>query len=67
MISGMTRKKIDSRRDVTPRAYYGIHLSGSRDREGFDLGTNTNRIEDNDLADLVIKSPDDYSDSHIDG
>jgi predicted transcriptional regulator len=43
------------------RAYYGFHLWGSRDREGFDLGSNRNLIEDNDMTGLVIKAP------HVDG
>jgi len=52
---------------ISGKAYYGFHLSGSRDREGFDLGSNRNLIEDNDMTDLVIKAPDDYSDGHVDG
>jgi len=52
---------------ISGKAYYGLHLWGSRDREGFDLGSNRNLIEDNDMTDLVIKSPDKYSDSHVDG
>ena len=49
------------------RAYYGIHLWGSKDREGFDLGSNRNQIVDNDMTNLVIKPPNKYSDSHVDG
>ncbi len=52
---------------ISGSAYYGFHLWGSEDREGFDLGSNANLIEDNDLSDLEIKTPDDYSDSHVDG
>lgn len=52
---------------ISGRAYYGFHLSGSIDRKGFDLGSNGNLIEDNDLSDLVIKRPDEYSDNHVDG
>jgi hypothetical protein len=52
---------------LSGRIYYGFHLWGSQDREGFDLGSNRNLIEDNDMSDLVIKAPDDYSDSHVDG
>ena len=51
---------------ISGRAYYGFQLSGSADREGFDLGANENRIEENDLSELEIKIPDDYSDGHID-
>jgi len=52
---------------ISGKAYYGFHLWGSRDREGFDLGSNENLVEDNDMTDLVIKAPDEYSDSHVDG
>jgi predicted transcriptional regulator len=49
------------------KAYYGFQLSGSRDREVFDLESNENLVEDNDMRYLEIKAPDEYSDSHIDG
>jgi len=52
---------------ISGKAYYGFHLWGNEDREGFDLGSNRNLIEDNDMTDLVIKAPDEYSDSHVDG
>lgn len=52
---------------ISGRAYYGVHLWGSKDREGFDLGSNGNFIHDNDLSGLVVKAPDEYSDSHVDG
>jgi len=52
---------------ISGKAYYGFHFWGSRDREGFDLGSNANMIEDNDMTDLVIRAPDEYSDSHADG
>ena len=52
---------------ISGKAYYGFHLWGSEDREGFDLGSSENAIEDNDLSDLEIKTPDEYSDSHVDG
>jgi len=52
---------------ISGKAYYGFHLWGSGDREGFDLGSNENLVEDNDMTDLVIKAPDEYSDGHVDG
>jgi len=52
---------------ISGKAYYGFHFWGSEDREGFDLGSNVNLIEDNDLSDLEIRSPDEYSDSNVDG
>jgi hypothetical protein len=52
---------------ISGKAYYGFYFWGSTDREGFDLGSNENLVEDNDMLDLVIKAPDEYSDSHVDG
>ena len=52
---------------ISGKAYYGFHLWGSGDLEGFDLGSNENLVEDNDMTDLVIKAPDEYSDGHVDG
>ena len=52
---------------ISGKAYYGFHISGDRDREGFDLGSNRNLITDNDMTDLMIKPSDEYSDSHVDG
>ena len=52
---------------ISGKAYYGIHLSGSKDRDGFNLGSNDNVVEDNDLTELEVKPPDDYSDGHVDG
>jgi hypothetical protein len=52
---------------ISGKAYYGFYLWGSRDRGGFDLGSNENMVEDNDMTDLVIKAPDEYSDGHVDG
>ena len=40
---------------------------GSSDREGFDLGSNENLVEDNDLSKLTIKPPDHYANNHEDG
>jgi len=51
---------------ISGTAYYGFHLWGSKDREGFDLGSNENLVEDNDMTDLVIKAPDEYSNGHVD-
>ena len=52
---------------ISGRVYYGFHLSGSRDREGFDLSTSNNVVKDNNLCGLFIKASDVYSDSHVDG
>jgi predicted transcriptional regulator len=52
---------------ISGKAYYGLQVSGSEDREGIDLSANANRFEDNDLEGLVIKEPDEYGDAHVDG
>ena len=52
---------------ISGSVYYGFHLWGSVDREGFDLGSNNNSILNNDMTDLLIKAPDEYSDNHVDG
>ena len=52
---------------ISGKAYYGFHFWGSRDREGINLESNDNLIEDNDMSRLVIKPPDEYSNNHVDG
>ena len=51
---------------LTGNVYYGVHLWGSRDREGFDLSSSNNVVRDNDLSGLSIKKPDYYSDDNAD-
>jgi len=51
---------------ISGNAYYGIQISGTN-REGLDLGSYENVVEDNDMDDLLINSPDEYSNSHGDG
>ena len=52
---------------ISGKAYYGFHLSGSGDRDGFDLSASNNVVKDNDLIGLVVKTSDAYSDEHVDG
>lgn len=52
---------------ISGSVYYGFQLWGSKEREGFDLGSNDNSIRDNDLSSLIIKDSDEYSDRHVDG
>ena len=52
---------------ISGKAYYGVQISGTEQREGIDLGANENIFEDNDMESLVIKEPDEYSHSHVDG
>jgi len=69
--SGIHIRKSDKTRVVdnklSGRAYYGIQISGTRNREAFDLGAYENIINTNNLDELQIKPPDEYSDTHIDG
>lgn len=52
---------------ISGKVYYGLQISGSENREGIDLCADANIFEDNDMERLVIKEPDEYSDSHVDG
>ncbi len=52
---------------ISGTAYYGVHLWGSDIRDGFDLSSSYNLVKDNDLSGLTIKSPDEYSNNHVDG
>jgi len=69
--SGIHIRKSDKTRVVdnviSGRVYYGIQLSGISEREGLNLEACDNIVERNDLGDLEIKDPDEYSDSHVDG
>ena len=51
---------------ITGNVYYGVHLWGSGDREGFDLSSGNNVVRENNLLDLSIKPPDYYSDENAD-
>lgn len=50
---------------VSGRVYYGLHVNGSRPRENIELGSNNNLFTGNDMKDLEIKQPDEYSDKHV--
>ena len=52
---------------ITGEAYYGIRVSGRSMSTGLDLMALNNRIEGNDLGQLKVREPDEYSDSHADG
>jgi predicted transcriptional regulator len=52
---------------ISGEAYYGIRISGRKKSGKLDLRALKNTIQNNDLGDLHIRAPDDYSDSHIDG
>ncbi len=52
---------------ITGKAYYGLQVTGSEDRQGIDLSAKGNKFEDNDMEGMEIKEPDEYSDGHVDG
>lgn len=52
---------------ISGKAYFGLQINGSGDRNGIGLGSNDNIFADNTMENLYIKPPDEYSDSRIDG
>jgi hypothetical protein len=51
---------------ITGNAYYGIRVSGRSESKGLDLRSFRNVIEDNEMDDLRIREPDEYSRKHED-
>jgi predicted transcriptional regulator len=47
---------------ISGRTYYGLQVNGSRPRENIELGSNSNHFSDNNMTELEIKPPDEYSD-----
>jgi len=56
-----------SNNKISGKAYYGLQVTGSEDRQGIDLSAKENKYEFNDMEGLEIKEPDEYSDDHVDG
>jgi hypothetical protein len=56
-----------SNNKLSGSAYYGIQINTRPQKGDLDLSSYGNIIEDNDMTKLEIKSPDEYSDSHVDG
>jgi predicted transcriptional regulator len=52
---------------ISGKVYYGIRISGRRKSGELNLSALHIKVEDNDMRDLDIKGPDEYSDSHVDG
>jgi len=52
---------------ISGEAYYGIRISGRKRSRELDLKALNNKVEGNDMGDLRIRDPDEYSDSHVDG
>jgi predicted transcriptional regulator len=51
---------------VSGKTYYGIQVTGDESLENLDLSSKRNRIIGNNMDDLVINKPDNYSNSKID-
>jgi len=52
---------------ISGEAYYGIRISGRRKSGELDLRSLSNRVEGNDMGEIWIREPDEYSDNHADG
>jgi predicted transcriptional regulator len=70
-LDGILVQKCDdfeiSNNKLSGRTYYGIQINARPPPADVDLGSYGNIVEDNDMTELEIKSPDAYSDSHVDG
>jgi predicted transcriptional regulator len=56
-----------SENTLTGKTYYGIRISGRKKSGELDLRAINNHIENNNMKDLLIKCPDEYSKNHQDG
>ncbi len=52
---------------ISGDAYYGIRISGRKRSGELDLRALNNIVEGNDMDDLRIREPDEYSNNHADG
>ena len=52
---------------ISGGAYYGIKISGRKKSGKLDLRALNNTVKDNNMVDLQIRAPDEYSDNHVDG
>jgi len=52
---------------ISGDTYYGIRISGRRSSRELDLRALDNLVEGNDMSNLRIREPDEYSDNHVDG
>jgi len=52
---------------LTGEAYYGFRISGRKSSGEQDMRALNNLVEGNDMGDLQIRDPDDYSNNHADG
>ena len=52
---------------ISGEAYYGIRISGRKRSGELDLRALNNLVEGNDMGDLRIRDPDEYSNNQVDG
>jgi len=52
---------------ISGEAYFGIRISGRKKSGELDLRALNNSVENNDMNELRIKKPDEYSNAHVDG
>jgi hypothetical protein len=52
---------------ISGDAYFGIRISGRKKSGELDLRALNNLVENNDMGDLRIREPDEYSNNHVDG
>lgn len=52
---------------ISGEAYFGIRISGRKKSGELDLRSLNNLVENNDMNELRIKEPDEYSNAHVDG
>jgi predicted transcriptional regulator len=52
---------------ISGEAYFGIRISGRKKSGELDLRSLNNLVENNDMTELRIKEPDEYSNAHVDG
>jgi len=53
--------------EISGQAYYGIRVSGRKQSGKLDLRALNNYVNDNDITELCIKDPDEYSNRYADG
>jgi hypothetical protein len=52
---------------ITGKVYYGIRVHAQGDPRDTTMYADENTVKDNDMDNLMIKTPDEYSNGHVDG
>jgi predicted transcriptional regulator len=68
---GIQLRKVDNANihdnNISGKVYYGLQVTGAKPRNEINLFSMNNVIKDNDMTKLVIKEPDEYSNSLVNG